>query len=103
MAVTSSFLRVISVAAVVFALALGLGLGFGLGFRLKHTHPAAVYPPVPASLSQPASNFVLNNLAGQPPQTRVFNFTLSQVQGAPDGYSRPMLVVNGSRIVSPYP
>ncbi|EKM55004.1 uncharacterized protein PHACADRAFT_60261, partial [Phanerochaete carnosa HHB-10118-sp] len=43
----------------------------------------------------PQDNFVLNGLAGQPAQTRSYDFVISQVQGAPDGVSKPMLVVNG--------
>ena len=37
----------------------------------------------------------MNGLAGQAPQTRSYDFVVSQVQGAPDGVSKPMLVVNG--------
>lgn len=88
-------LLILAVAALL-VLALALGLGLGLGLRKKHpANSSAASQPSSALQSQPASNFVLNNIAGQPPQTRVFNFTLGQVQGAPDGFSRPMLVVNG--------
>lgn len=98
------FRIVVVVAAVVAVVALALGLGLGLGLKDNHSQAAQSNPsatPTAAPLqSQPPSNFVLNKLIGQPPQTRVFNFTLSQVQGAPDGFSRPMLVVNGT---SPFP
>ena len=40
-------------------------------------------------------NFVLDGLKGQPPQTRVYNFNVTNAVGAPDGVSKPMLVVNG--------
>jgi hypothetical protein len=89
----------------VLALVLGLGLGLGL----KHHHssqsaaaaaasPSATAAPIQLQ-DQPGSNFVLNDLSSQPPQTRVFNFTLAQVQGAPDGFSRSMLVVNGTSVL----
>ena len=99
---------VIAVVTVVVVLALALGLGLGLG--LKHSSPKSTSTssnpgatsPTPALLQPPdASNFTLNMLTGQPPQTRVFNFTLSQVQGAPDGVSRPMLAVNSKISIFP--
>jgi hypothetical protein len=94
-----------AVVAVVLALALGLGLGLGLkhqnsdsGASTQPSSPNATSSPLQ---SQPESNFVLNQLIGQPPQTRVYNFTVSSVQGAPDGVSRQMLVVNGTSHLSP--
>ncbi|GJE96101.1 multicopper oxidase [Phanerochaete sordida] len=42
-----------------------------------------------------ADNFVLNDLTGQPPQTRYYEFVVEQLWGAPDGVVKPMLVVNG--------
>ena len=44
----------------------------------------------------PANNFVVGSIIGQPPQTRTYNFVVEQLQGAPDGFSKPMIVVNGS-------
>ena len=41
------------------------------------------------------NNFVVGSIIGQPPTTRHYNFVVSQRQGAPDGFSKPMLVVNG--------
>nr|AAS21670.1 multicopper oxidase 4B [Phanerodontia chrysosporium] len=42
-----------------------------------------------------ADNFVVGSIRGQPPTTRHFNFVVSQMNGSPDGFSKPMLVVNG--------
>ena len=83
--------------AIVLLVLLALGLGLGLGLGLKHNSAAESQLQ-----SQPESNFVLHNLTAQPSQTRVYNFTLSQVQGAPDGFSRPMLAVNGTSHPSPF-
>jgi iron transport multicopper oxidase len=89
-----------AVVGVVLALALGLGLGLGLqnsdsGASTQPSSPTTT-PSLAPLQSQPESNFVLNQLIGQPSQTRVYNFTVSSVQGAPDGVSRQMLVVNGT-------
>lgn len=72
-------------------IALSLLPGLALGQSL--TPAEGSFPPLK---SQPSSNFVLNGLVGQPPQTRTFYFDVGQVQGAPDGVSRPMLAVNGT-------
>ncbi|KIJ37210.1 multicopper oxidase [Sphaerobolus stellatus SS14] len=69
----------------------------GFGDLLGHS-PTCPSIPVPNPLPYiPLNNhsFVLNGLAGQPPQTRVFNFVLSLGNGAPDGIEREMVVVNG--------
>lgn len=42
-----------------------------------------------------ATSFVLDGLSGQAAQTRTYNFTISEMTGAPDGFSKEMLVVNG--------
>lgn len=85
----------------IIGLALGLGLGLGLGLK-HHNHSASSVSStnssgqsLPPLQPTPQDNFVLNGLAGQPPQTRAYDFVISQVQGAPDGVSKPMLVVNG--------
>jgi hypothetical protein len=79
------------------ALIFPLGLGLGLGLRHRISSQSTTVPSAAPTLqSQLSSNFVLTGLVGIPAQTRVFNFTISQVQGAPDGFSRPMLVVNGN-------
>ncbi|TCD62838.1 hypothetical protein EIP91_006351 [Steccherinum ochraceum] len=79
---------------------LGLALGLGLGLGLKHhttSSPASSSSsnPPPPLVESPQTNFVLNGLQGQPPQTRSFFFTVAEATGAPDGASKPMLVVNG--------
>ncbi|KAA1477561.1 multicopper oxidase 2A [Dentipellis sp. KUC8613] len=93
-----SRLLLLSTAAVVIVLALALGLGLGLGLK-HHHHSTAASASSQTNLAPlqnaTVDNFVLNGLAGQQPQTREYNFTVGQVQGAPDGFSRPMLVVNG--------
>ncbi|KAI0092238.1 multicopper oxidase 2A [Irpex rosettiformis] len=52
-------------------------------------------PNLPQLLPTPPNNFVLGTIKGQRPQTRFYHFTISKVQGAPDGVSKPMLVANG--------
>ncbi|KAF8572625.1 multicopper oxidase, partial [Ramaria rubella] len=88
-------------------LALVLGLGLGLGLRHTHTrtpdpspspNPASTFPSLSA---QSSANFVLDKLDGQPPETRVYNFTVAQVVGAPDGVQREMLVVNAGLYPGP--
>ena len=46
------------------------------------------------------SNFVLNGLAGQGPTTRTYDFVVTEATGSPDGFDRPMLVVNGKELCS---
>lgn len=92
----------------ILALVLGLGLGLGLKHHHKSTGAAVQSTPpngnsssssnstLPFLQPQPQSNFVLNNsIQGQSPQTRVYNFTVDQANGAPDGVNRTMFVVNG--------
>ncbi|GJE96110.1 multicopper oxidase [Phanerochaete sordida] len=77
-------------------LALGVALALALALALGYwvAHPRG--PELPTRL-QPSrhENFVLDGLRGQPPQTREYDFVVSQVEGAPDGVRKPMLVVNG--------
>ncbi|EKM52894.1 uncharacterized protein PHACADRAFT_149824 [Phanerochaete carnosa HHB-10118-sp] len=40
-------------------------------------------------------NFVVGSIIGEPPRTRYFDFVVSQMDGAPDGFTKSMLVVNG--------
>ncbi|KAF8525922.1 multicopper oxidase 2A [Hysterangium stoloniferum] len=67
----------------------------GLGLIHKHLHYEAIVPLLPPLRPQAESAFVLNKLVGQPPQTRVYDFTVDLAWGAPDGVPRTMLVVNG--------
>ena len=83
--------------AVVLGLVLGLGVGFGLIHRpLDSSSSSTSSSPTPSLIPSPQSNFVLDGLKGQPPQTRTYHFVVSEVEGAPDGALRPMLVVNGA-------
>ncbi|KAJ6478933.1 extracellular multicopper oxidase [Mycena sanguinolenta] len=50
---------------------------------------------LPPLQSRNASSFFLSGIQGQPPQTRTFNFEVTEVMGAPDGVERAMLVING--------
>lgn len=93
------------IGAAILAIILGLGLGLGL----KHNHKSSdttvqSTPPgnsssngtLPFLQPQPQSNLVLNSsIQGQSPQTRVYNFTVDQANGAPDGVNRTVFVVNG--------
>ncbi|KZT43398.1 hypothetical protein SISSUDRAFT_978652 [Sistotremastrum suecicum HHB10207 ss-3] len=92
-------LLVVAGLALVGVLALALGLGLGLGLKHHHNASAASSSPSPSAAplqTSPTENFVLSgSIVGQPPQTRTYNFTISQVTGAPDGVQRSMLVVNG--------
>ncbi|PSR73268.1 hypothetical protein PHLCEN_2v10883 [Hermanssonia centrifuga] len=90
--------RVIFASATIGLMAiLALALGLGLGLGLKHHHhdsTAATASSLPPLQTSSADNFALGKVQGQAPQTRSYNFTISQVNGAPDGVSKPMLVVN---------
>ena len=90
------------VGAILLAIALGAGLGVGLKKKSSNAHPSL------ASMSSdgsdrnvqvpPASNFVLRGqqaLAQEPATTRYYDFVLEQRYGAPDGFNKTMLVVNG--------
>ncbi|GJE98919.1 cupredoxin domain-containing protein [Phanerochaete sordida] len=74
-------------------------LGLGLGLKHHHSNDTgnanATASNLPSLQPTPQDNFFLNGLAGQPPQTRSYDFVVSQVEGAPDGVSKLMLVVNG--------
>lgn len=94
------------IGAAILAIILGLGLGLGLRHNHNSTDTAVQSTPpgnnsssngtLPFLQPQPQSNLVLNNsIQGQTPQTRVYNFTVDQANGAPDGVNRTMFVVNG--------
>ncbi|EKM52883.1 uncharacterized protein PHACADRAFT_261553 [Phanerochaete carnosa HHB-10118-sp] len=42
-----------------------------------------------------ANNFVVGSIIGQAPTTRTYDFVVTEMEGAPDGFTKPMLVVNG--------
>ncbi|KAF8176910.1 Cupredoxin [Mycena galopus ATCC 62051] len=50
---------------------------------------------LPHLQSRNAGSFFLSGIQGQPPQTRTFDFELTEVMGSPDGVERAMLVING--------
>ena len=50
----------------------------------------------------PYSDFLVGSIIGQPPQTRYYNFVVSELPGAPDGVEKQMLVVNGENLVKPH-
>lgn len=92
--------------AVVVAVALGLALGLGLGLGLKHSKTPKTQPQgVAANSSSPnsPSSYASLNLTSlrlatrdynldmtdwdiaASPTTRIYNFTLSEIDAAPDG------------------
>ena len=94
---------IIIVAVIVLALALGLGLGLGLK---KHSNKATARPQGTAgnaSSPAPPNSYASQDLTplrldtkdydldmtewdiAAPPTTRTYNFTLSEVEAAPDG------------------
>lgn len=94
------------IGAAILAIVLGLGLGLGLKHNHKSSDTAVQSTPpgnssssngtLPFLQPQSQSNLVLNSsIQGQSPQTRVYNFTVDQANGAPDGVNRTMFVVNG--------
>jgi hypothetical protein len=88
----------VSLVFVILAISLGVGLGVGLHHHRGSsvtTADSASSTPTAQLRPSPPSKFALDGLAGQDPQTRVFNFTISEVTGTPDGFPRSMLVVNG--------
>ncbi|GJJ09696.1 hypothetical protein Clacol_003920 [Clathrus columnatus] len=73
-------------------------LEFGLPFvsRQKFKETGLIHVSKLAPLQpQLESDFLLSKIAGQPPQTRVYDFFIDLARGAPDGVPRTMLVVNG--------
>ena len=71
-----------------------IAMVFGLG----GAHAAEILSRDTSSVSvkaPPSSSFFLNGLKGQPPTTRHYDFVVSEMPGAPDGFTKQMLVVNG--------
>ena len=85
-------LRYVSLALPILLIAMLLGLGAqgvcAVEILPRDTDSVSVKAP-------PSSSFFLNGLKGQRPTTRRYNFVVSEIPGAPDGFSKPMLVVNG--------
>ncbi|KKK25926.1 hypothetical protein ARAM_007152 [Aspergillus rambellii] len=90
-------------------IALGLGLGLGLGLRSVHNHvhvssKNATNTSTSDSLATnelwrlPASEYILDMESwdlNAAPTTRVYNFTISEIDAFPDGILRKVLVING--------
>lgn len=93
-------LLVIVLLSAVLSVVIALGLGLGLGLGLKHhgssfapsngtSSPVAYNPPLgnepwrrnPSEYTLDTTMWDLN----APPTTRVYNFTISEVEGFPDG------------------
>nr|AAR82933.1 multicopper oxidase [Auricularia auricula-judae] len=93
---------VILLVAGVALLALVLGLGLGLGLRNRNKDASAASGATSNLSSQlTAQNgshaFFIRGaaaMAKDPPQTREYNFTISNVRGAPAGVEKDMVVVN---------
>ncbi|KAB5589735.1 hypothetical protein CTheo_6830 [Ceratobasidium theobromae] len=66
---------------------------FGIGYAQTTTTATATATTVTAAVTQLtlSSDFVITNV----PATRTYDWTVATVTGSPDGYYRPMLVVNG--------
>lgn len=92
------------VGATLLAVALGAGLGVGLKKKSSNAHSSLASTLSSPNGSDrrvqvpPASNFVLRGqqaLAQEPAMIRYYDFVLERRYGAPDGFNKTMLVVNG--------
>ena len=113
------------IGGIVVAVLLGLALGLGLGLGLKHSSKTSAPPPsvvANSSSATPPNSYASPNLTSlrlatrdysldmadwdiaAPPTTRVYNFTLGEIDAAPDGQScqssPPVLVANDPRCAS---
>lgn len=82
---------------VVFALALALALGLGLGLKKKSNASLANTKPS-LSWKRDPQDYILSNTfdTKAPNTTRTYTFNLTEIpDGAPDGVSKRMLLVNG--------
>jgi hypothetical protein len=99
-----SLLGGILLVIIVLALALGLGLGLGLKHGMHTDSPSNSngLTIVPRSQLVDSSQLVLlpSFDVNTPPQSREFNWALSEIISDPTGTSKNMLVVNG---ISPGP
>jgi hypothetical protein len=101
------------------AIALGLGLGLGLGLKKNNTPPLTTgststgnfnyssFYGIPENLPviqglTNISELELSSLTksrvfslSDKPQERYYLFNITQVLGAPDGYQKPMIAING--------
>ncbi|EJD50994.1 multicopper oxidase [Auricularia subglabra TFB-10046 SS5] len=88
--------------AVVLLLALALGLGLGLGLRNRDKNASAASGGTGSLAAQLVAQdnpnaFFLRGaaaMANDPPQTREYDFTITNARGAPAGVEKDMVVVN---------
>jgi FtsP/CotA-like multicopper oxidase with cupredoxin domain len=83
---------------VVLAIALGVGLGVGLRNRSHTTTTESSSTNNKSVVVADSAQFALSSyqaLGGGQQRTREYNWTVSELPGAPDGVQRQMLVVNG--------
>ncbi|KAH7921246.1 multi-copper oxidase [Leucogyrophana mollusca] len=76
------------IGAAVAIVVLGLALGLGLGLGLKH-HSSANYVTTNSSFLLDPSFEITST-----PTTRYYEWVVEESTGSPDGFERPMLVVN---------
>ncbi|OZJ03678.1 hypothetical protein BZG36_03531 [Bifiguratus adelaidae] len=96
----------ITVVTVVVILALVLGLVLGLRNRNASSGSSAQALNTTQLVTTDQTEWVLssNNFTiSSTTTTRYYEFNVSQMQGAPDGYERTMLVVNGQYNILIYP
>jgi len=88
----------ISLAASICVIALTLGLGLGLGLKHSSTSESLTTDRTPITWKRDPNDYVLPPTFDKQaaPTTRTFTFNLTEIQdGAPDGYIRPLLLING--------
>lgn len=100
--------RIALCAAIFVVLAVALGAGLGAGLKKKSGDKRSANGDAAASTATagatsaanvvPLQNAFLrgqNAMASEPATTRYYDFVLEQRNGAPDGFRKSMLVVNG--------
>lgn len=100
--------RIALCAAIFVVLAVALGAGLGAGLKKKSgakssgngdaAASTATAGPTSAATVVPLQSAFLRGqsaMASEPATTRYYNFVLEQRDGAPDGFNKSMLVVNG--------
>lgn len=80
---------------VVVCIALALGLGLGLGLKRSSVNELTSNKS-PITWRRDPSEYILQKFDTGPPVTRNYTFNLTEIpDGAPDGYSRRLLLING--------
>ncbi|KAF8557403.1 hypothetical protein OG21DRAFT_1505349 [Imleria badia] len=77
------------VVGIVVVLALALGLGLGLGLKKKNSDSSNYVTTNSSFLLEPSFDITST------PTTRYYEWVVEEMPGAPDGFERRMLVVNG--------